>query len=61
MYGMRRCVWVGACRYEKPTPIQAQALPAALSGRDVLVSTTAVLYCCSFHLILLLYSTGCTA
>lgn len=27
------------CRYEKPTAIQAQALPAALSGRDVLVST----------------------
>lgn len=27
-----------ACRYEKPTAIQAQALPAALSGRDVLVS-----------------------
>ena len=24
-------------RYTKPTPIQAQALPAALSGRDVLV------------------------
>ena len=24
-------------RYEKPTAIQAQALPAALSGRDVLV------------------------
>lgn len=24
------------CEYEKPTPIQAQAIPAALSGRDVL-------------------------
>ena len=26
------------CRYVQPTAIQAQALPAALSGRDVLVS-----------------------
>ena len=25
------------CRFEKPTAIQAQAIPAALSGRDVLV------------------------
>jgi len=36
-------VWYGldmyhaARRYTKPTPIQAQALPAALSGRDILV------------------------
>lgn len=28
--------------YEKPTPIQAQALPAILSGRDVLVSVVYV-------------------
>ncbi len=26
-------------RYQKPTPIQAQALPAALAGRDILVRT----------------------
>ena len=32
------------CRYEKPTAIQAQALPAALSGRDVLVGIPAS-YC----------------
>ena len=33
------------CRYEKPTAIQAQALPAALSGRDVLVSKATVFTC----------------
>ena len=31
--------------YEKPTAIQAQALPAALSGRDVLVRSAARLAC----------------
>lgn len=30
---------IGKAGYEHPTPIQAQALPVALSGRDVLVST----------------------
>lgn len=37
------------CRYVKPTAIQAQALPAALSGRDVLVSSPTLAYflqCC---------------
>jgi ATP-dependent RNA helicase DDX42 len=29
-------VVVLVCRYERPTAIQAQALPAVLSGRDVL-------------------------
>lgn len=24
------------CKYEKPTPIQAQAIPAIMSGRDLM-------------------------
>ena len=37
LYGWLRC-W--PCRYQKPTAIQAQALPAALSGRDILVRSS---------------------
>ena len=39
------------CRYQKPTAIQAQALPAALSGRDILVRPGYVLQCwhCPLH------------
>ena len=36
-YGPDMYQGAAARRYTNPTPIQAQALPAALSGRDILV------------------------